>query len=152
MKGSIADRFPGIRFDHLAEVHDRHSIGNMTDHRQIVGDENESDIEFVSKLAEKVHDPRPHRNIESRDRLVEDDHFGFDCQGASDPYSLALTARQLVWVPVGSTRGQPNHVEQLSGPSLPLLAGSEAMDLDHLLQGAANGRFGVDVAAEVSVQ
>ncbi len=99
--GALVDLVAGARLDDLAEVHHRDAIGDVADHRQVVGDEDVGQAEGVLELLEQVDDAGLDRHVEGRHRLVEHDQLGLEGQGPGDADPLALPAGELVRVAVG---------------------------------------------------
>ena len=80
----------------LAEVHHRHPVADVLDHRQVVGDEHQRQAVAGLQVLEQVEDLGLHRHVEGRHRLVADDQLGLEHQGPGDGDALALAARELV--------------------------------------------------------
>jgi hypothetical protein len=55
-------------------------------------------VHLARELCEQVDDLRLDRNIESGDRLVGDNEFGFDSERPRDRDALALSAGELVGI------------------------------------------------------
>ena len=83
------------------EVHHRDPVGDVADHRQVVGDEDVGDAELLLQIVEQVEHLRLHREVERGHRLVADDDVGVQRQRAGDADALALTAGELLRVLVG---------------------------------------------------
>ena len=58
------------------------------------------------EVVEEVENAGLDRDVERRGRLVEQQQFWFQQQGAGDGDALALAARELVRIAVGDRRGQ----------------------------------------------
>ena len=95
------DLVPRADLDDLAEIHHGDAIGDVADDGQVVGDEQVGEPELVLQLIEQVDDAGLDAHVERRHRLVEDDELRLDRQRPGDPDALALTAGELVGVPVG---------------------------------------------------
>ena len=54
MEGVAEKLHASRQFDHLAEVHNCHPVGDMLDHAQVVGDEEVGQTEFVLQVLEDV--------------------------------------------------------------------------------------------------
>src|SRR3546814_19525113 len=65
---------------------------DLADHRQVVGDEDERQLELLLEVLQQVDDLRLDRDVERRDRLVADHHLGAAGKGAGDADALALPA------------------------------------------------------------
>ena len=90
--------------DDLAQVHHRDPVGDVADHRQVVGDEEVRQAESLLELLEQVHDLRLDAHVERRDRLVAHDELRVQRERAGDADALALAARELVRVAAGHVR------------------------------------------------
>ncbi len=99
----------------------------MAHHGQVVGDKNQRQAHLPAQLGEKVKDLGLDRDIEGRDRLVGDDDFGAQGQGAGDRYPLALAAGEFVGVLPGEARGQADCAHQLIDPGPDLALGADAV-------------------------
>ena len=109
----VPERPGRARLDHLPEVHHGHDVGDVTDDREVVRDEQEPDVELARQLRQQVRELGLRRRVERRERLVERDHrrVGRERSGDRDP--LALSARELVREPVGGGVGQPDEIAEL---------------------------------------
>src|ERR1700722_8837807 len=83
-------------------------------------------MELVLELAEQVDHLRLDRDVERRDRLVEQDQPRVERQRARDPDPLALTAGELVREAVEMLGLQSDLVEQLAALALDLVARNAA--------------------------
>lgn len=63
---------------------------------EVMADEQIADSKGVLEMLELVHDLRPDRDVECRDRLVEHDKPWVCCQGSGDRDPLPLSAAELV--------------------------------------------------------
>ena len=102
--------------DDPAEVHHRDAIARVAHHRQVVGDEDEAQVELVLELVEQVEHLRLDRHVERRHRLVEHDHLRTERQRPGDADALALTAGELVRVAVAVLGQQADPLEQVGDP------------------------------------
>jgi hypothetical protein len=50
--------------DRLAKVHDHYIVGDVADHRQVMGDEDISELELVLEILQKVEDLGLDREVE----------------------------------------------------------------------------------------
>src|SRR5882757_2703738 len=92
MPGRAEDLLPGRHLDDLAEIHDGDTVRHVLDDRQIVADEEQREAELPLQILQQVYDLRLDGDVESRDRLVADDQFGFRRKCPCDADALALTA------------------------------------------------------------
>jgi len=59
-----------------APVHDGDVVAEMAHEAQVVADEDVRDADPVLQVEEEVHDLGAHRDVERRQRLVQDDDLG----------------------------------------------------------------------------
>ena len=111
MRLAVAD------LDDLAEVHHRDLGAEVPHDREVVGDEQERDVELPLQVLEQVDDLRLDRHVERGDRLVGDQQLGVQGQRAGDADALALAAGELVGVAVVVLRVEPDDLEQLLDPA-----------------------------------
>jgi hypothetical protein len=79
-------------FDDAAPLHDGDAVAELSGAAQIVGEEEERQVEALAQIAEKVEDLRLTRDVERRNRLVGDDQLGIEAERAGDAAALALAA------------------------------------------------------------
>ena len=99
--------------DDFAEIHHGDAIAEMAHHRQVVSDEQVGNAELVLDVFEEIHHLCLHRDVQCRDRLVGDDDAGIDRKGSRNTNPLALTAGELVRIPIDVVRVEPDDLEQL---------------------------------------
>jgi hypothetical protein len=115
----VEDVAPRALLDDPPEVHDRDPVADLPDHAQVVADEDVRQAEPIAQADEQVHDLGADRDVERRDRLVEDEDRGLGGERAGDADALALAARQLVRIALGQRGGRADHAEQLLGAQPP---------------------------------
>ena len=76
--------------DDQAALHHRHVGAQVTDHGQVVADEEEGHALLVAQVGHQVQDLGLHRHIERTHRFVGDDELGTRDQRAGDGDALAL--------------------------------------------------------------
>lgn len=69
------------------QIHHRHPIGQMLDNCEIVTDEDHGQPEFGLEFQQKINHLRLDRHVESRGRLVADQHFRPQDQRPCDCHS-----------------------------------------------------------------
>ena len=116
----------------LPQIHNGYAMAEVADDREVVGDEQIGQPQFPLQLLQQVDDLRPDRHVERAHRLVGDDHRGVQRERPRQPHPLALPAGQLVRVPPGVHRRQPDHLEQLADPLAALIAGADVVDAERL--------------------
>ena len=77
-------------FHDVAEVHHGHAIADVANDREIVGDEQITQAELLLKVLQEIQNLRLHRDVERRDRSVEDDELGRERERPSDADALVL--------------------------------------------------------------
>ncbi len=85
---------------------------------EVVGDEQVGDAELLLQLLEEVEDAGLNRHVERGHRLVEDDDFRLERDGAGDADALALPAAQLMRPAFGDVLRQLHQFDQLAHPLL----------------------------------
>ena len=100
MDGVDVDIIPVRHLHDVAQVHHADTVADVTDYRQVVGDEQVGKVEFILKVFQEVNDLGLNGHVQSGDRLVGNDKLGAhrQCPGHSD--SLPLPAAKLVGEPV----------------------------------------------------
>jgi len=79
-------------FHHFAEVQHDDPVGDVANHRKIVGNEEVREAEPFLQLEHQVDDLRLDVDVESGDRLVGNDEFGIQRDRSGDRDALALPA------------------------------------------------------------
>jgi len=82
--------------DDAPEIHHRDPITDVLDHREVVGDEQVGQLQFILKVHQEIDDLGLDRHIERRHRLVADDQLRVQCERTGNPDALTLPARELV--------------------------------------------------------
>ena len=71
----------------------------MFHRREVVADEQVSDLPYFAKVLKQVQDLALYGNIQCAERLVGNNHVGLEAERAPYGDSLALPTRELVWIP-----------------------------------------------------
>src|SRR5665647_2994970 len=135
--------------DDLAEVHHGNTIGDVLDHRKIVGDDQVGEVELVLEVFEQVDHLGADGHVEGAHRLVADDELGVERQGAGDADTLALPARELVRVALGVLGAEPDGLEQLEDALLALGLGTDLVDIERLADDIAHAHARVQGGVRV---
>ena len=134
MLGVIEDLVQGPGLDDPAPVHHLDAVGDLGDHAEVVGDQDDRQVALAVELLEQAQDLRLDRHVERRRRLVGDQHLRLEREGHRDHRPLAHAARVLVRVvvhpPLGV--GDPDGVEELDRPLAGALVGLVAVGADRL--------------------
>ena len=88
----------------------------MTDHRQVVADEEIGQTEFVLQVAHQVQDLRLHGDVERRRRLIANDELGIGRKRARDRDALALSAGKFVRIFAAVVGMQSDQSQEFSDP------------------------------------
>ena len=120
---------PGL--DDPAEVHHRDPVADVADDGQVVGDEQEPEVELGAQPLEQADDLGLDADVERRHRLVEHEQVGADGERPGDADALALPARELVRVATGGVGGSWTSSSS-SATRAALVAGVDAVHLERL--------------------
>jgi hypothetical protein len=74
--GIVVKDFFIREFYDLAQVHDRHSVGNVLHYGKIVGYEQVSEVELILKILQKVYHLGLDGDIQRRNRFIADYELG----------------------------------------------------------------------------
>ena len=96
----------------LAQIHDRHPIRNMTNHSEIVSDEEIAQSKIALEIHHQVEDLALHGNIESGNRLVADDHSRIQGNRSCNTNALTLATGKLKRESFRRRSTEPNFFEQ----------------------------------------
>jgi hypothetical protein len=80
----------------LPQVHDSYAIANVSNDRQIVGDEEQGEPELVLQIPEQVQDLCLDGNVQCADGFIADQELGTQSDGAGDADSLSLAAGEFM--------------------------------------------------------
>ncbi len=103
--------------DQRAEIHHRHPVGDVLDHREVVADEKIGDAEPALEVLQQVDHLGAHRHVERRDGLVADDQLGAERQRAGDADALALAAGEFVRIALLGVGRQADPAQQRRRPA-----------------------------------
>ena len=120
MLRSVEDLLARTDLDDPPQIHHRDAVADMADHREIMRDEQIGEPELVLQVFEQVDHLRLDRDVERRNRLVEDQQFRVERQSPGDADALALAARKLMRKAVAVLGRQPDQSHQLGDPRLGL--------------------------------
>ena len=119
----VVERLSRTELDDAARVHDRDAAREGSHDGQVVAHVEGRNAVDVAEVADGVEDVRLRRDVESRRRLVEDDHARAACESHRQADALLLAARELVWIACKETLvARKKHlVEHLGQSFAPLL-------------------------------
>ena len=123
-------------FHHAAIVHHRDLIRGVGNDAHVMGDQDHTDLALICKLLDQVEHLRLNRNIQSRGRLIGDNHSRLRAQSKRDHHTLAHAAGKLVGVLVKPNgRVWDRHtIQKRDGPLFGVRCGKPKMQLDRLNQ------------------
>jgi hypothetical protein len=131
--GVIEHAGGGACLDHRAPPQHDRVVGELPDHREVVGDQQVGDAGGVADVGEQVEDLGLDRDVKGRHGLIQDQHPGLGGQRTRDRYPLPLAAgkrpRQRAGLPCVKT-GQPG---QLRDPLGPAAGWPAVMQPEHLI-------------------
>ena len=110
--GPGVHRAGGADLDQLAQVHHPDGVRHVADDGEVVGDHDQGETPLVLEVLHQIEDLRLDRHVEGRHRLVGHDDLGLEGEGTGESDALALPARELVRVPAGSRRVEPDLAQQ----------------------------------------
>jgi len=143
MRGCVEDLGGRPGFDEFAEIHHGHPVGDVLDHREVVGDNEVGKPELLLEIGEQIEDPGLYGDVERGHRLVADDELGFDRERAGDADPLALAARELVRVPARVIGLQPDRLEELSNALVAVLRRNDVVNREGLADDVGDGQLRV---------
>ena len=83
-------------FDDAAGLHHRHLVGDLGDHAEVVGDEQNGGVVALLDVLDELEDLRLGGHVQGGGRLVGDQQRGLQGQGRGDHDALALAAGELM--------------------------------------------------------
>ena len=110
--GRCEDRRAIALLHRPAVQHHHDPVAHGADDRQVVTYEQERKAEVAAQLPQQRQDLGLARHVEAGDDLVGDDQSGLQGDGPRDADALALTARQLVGIPLAVGGPQRDAFEQ----------------------------------------
>ena len=120
-------------------VHDGNLVADVLHHRQIVGDEQERQVQLLLQVAQQVQDLGLNRDIQRRDGFVADDEVRLQCQCAGDADALTLAARELMGKQVPLVGTQPHRREQLRDPFLAFRGTADLLNVERAADDVGGG-------------
>ena len=113
------------------EVHDRDDVGDVAHDREVVRDEEETELELASELHEEIRDLRLRGRVERGQRLVEDDHRRASRERAGDRDALPLPTGELVRVAARRACRQADLLQEVRHPRASPRPRGDAEDGEH---------------------
>src|SRR5439155_13224009 len=112
----------------LALIEDVHTIDNLPDDGEVVGDEEVAEAELLAELPEQAQDLRLDRDVQRRHRLVADDQLRLDGERPGDHDTLALAAGEGRGPAPGVPEREADPLEQLVDAGLDPVTGVPVND------------------------
>src|ERR1700730_5836028 len=131
--------------DDATEIHHGNAPADMLDDRQIVGNKEISETEFLLQVLQQIDDLGLDRHIQCRYRFIADNQLRLDGERARDTNALALTAGEIVRIASELVRLQADGLEQMYDTLFKLPPGFRQLVND---QGFANDRADVHARIE----
>ena len=94
--GMVEDLGRRAGLDDGAAMHDEGPVAHLPHDGEVVRDEEIGDPARLTDIGEEIEDLRLDRDVERRDRLVEDEHPGLRGEGPGDRHALTLAAGEVV--------------------------------------------------------
>ena len=108
-----------------------------------MGDEDVGKLILFLQLIQKLQNLGLNGHVQGRNRLVADNQLGIDGQGPGDADSLPLAAGKLIGIPGHIVPGQVDRLQQIPDFLDTVLLVLHAEFDQRVLQGAENGKRGV---------
>ena len=135
-------RLPGLH--QPSRVHDRDPVGQLEQQRQVVGDEQDREVEPLLELHDLRQDVPLHHHVERGGRLVHDDDLGVGGQRHGDHHPLPHAAGQLVRVGAEPVARDADQVKQRRNLVLRLAPGQPQVGRDRVEQLVLDAEHGVE--------
>ena len=115
MPGQFEQHSDRCLLDGLAGIHDHDAIGIAGDDAEVMGDEDQGDIEPLRQILHQFQNLRLHGHVERRRRFVGDQELRIAADGHGDHDALAHAAGELMRVLLEPVRriGNSHQLEQL---------------------------------------
>lgn len=132
--GRPVELVDGGGLDDPAGVHHRDRVGDVRDHAQVMGDQDQPHGQLALELGQQIHHLRLHGDVQRRGRLVRDDQVRAEGQCHRDHDALAHPAGELVRIVAHPLpgRGDADPLHQLHRSATGVLTGHPLVDLEHL--------------------
>jgi hypothetical protein len=121
--------------DDVTEIHHQDSIAEVLDDLEIVGDEDQGQVELLLEFHHQVEDLGLDRDVECGDGLVGDQEFGPQSQGAGDADALTLATAEFVRELLACVIAEPDLGDQFVDEGGGALGrGHDLVEGDHLFE------------------
>ena len=123
MQGMVVNFLCVRQLYHFTKIHNGDSVGNVTDHQKIMGDEQVGQAHLILEFIKHIDDLGLDGYVQGGHRLVANHKLGVHGHSPGNADTLPLAAGELVGITVGVLRVQAHLGHQLQHPLLPLLLG-----------------------------
>src|SRR5690554_4378010 len=113
VRGRVQHVVSRSRLDHLSAAEDDDVLCHLSNHGQVMSDEEHRHVELPAQLAEQLQYLGLYRGIESCDGLVTDQEFWSHAQCACNRHPLALPSGQTGEKPLSIRARQPDPLQRL---------------------------------------
>lgn len=121
MGGLRVDQVGPADLGDLAQVHHHHPVGDVLDHRQVVGNEEHREIELFPQVLQEVEHGGAQGHVQRRHRLIAHEQLRPGHQCARDRDSLTLPAGQLGRLAITEVFGvETDREKHFLDPAVPL--------------------------------
>ena len=107
------------KLDQPAKIHYEHPMAHGSNNRQVMADKNDRQASLLLYLPKQIENLFAHGPVQRRDRLVANQYFRLENQGARDGNALRLPARQFVRVAAKEGLIEADPGEQFANRSHP---------------------------------
>ena len=129
---------------HFTKVHDGDSVGNVTHHQQIMGNEQIGQTHLILQLVKHIDDLCLNGHVQCGHRLIADHKLGLHRQRPGNADTLPLTAGELMGVAVGVLGVQAHLRHQFQNPLLALrFTFVHLVHIQRLADNIGNGPTGI---------
>src|SRR5579875_2519874 len=128
MKRTSEDCLPVRELDDRAQVKHCDAIAEVLGDGKVVDNEEIRQRQLRPQVAQQVQHLRLDRDVERRDRLIEDNELGLQNKGSRYAYPLPLPPRELVRLARHLDLRDPDELEELRGSLCALPAVAHAVD------------------------
>ena len=128
MLGARGDFFGGADLDDFSAAHYGDAVTQIAHHRHGVRDEEIGKAEVALEFFEQVHDLRADADVERGDRLVTDNEFGPQDQGAGNADALALASGKFMGIAAEGGFVEADGAQDFDGGLMQIGAAEDAGD------------------------
>ena len=116
MLGRPVNGFRVRHFHDFTEVHDRYAVGDVLDHRQVMGNEEVGELAFLLEFQQQVEHLGLDGYVQRGDGFVQNDEAGVQREGARDADALALAPGEFKGEAVNGAVRHSYAVQQATHP------------------------------------